>query len=56
MNLKELNDKVHELTEKVVNEQKLDYEKVTIQYSKVRHTHMLFAMNGDEIISYIEWV
>ena len=55
MNLKELNDKVHELTDKVVNEHKLNYEKVAIQYAKVRHTHMLFAMHNDEIIEYIQW-
>ena len=56
MNLKEFNEKVHEMTDYVVNECKLDYKDVKIQYTKTGYRHMLWAMNGDEIVAYFDWM
>ena len=55
MNLKQFNDKVREMTDKVIHEKKLDYEDVRIQYTKTGGKHMLWAMNGDEIVAYFDW-
>ena len=55
MNLKELNDKIRDMTDKIINKHKLDYEKVHIQYTKTGGKHMLWAMHEDKILEYIEW-